>query len=313
MERLNKYINNIERVEFTINDSCTSRCKHCSEGELAGKNVLDKEKAAKVIKDIASVNDVKSIMTFGGEALLRPEVVCEIHKAANECNIPLRQIITNGYFSKDLNRIKEVAILLEESGVNDILLSVDCFHEECIPFEYVEAFAKALLENYTGSFHVQPTWVVSEEDDNEYNRKTKICLERFLKLGIKRNKGDAIFPEGNAVKYLGQFFIKKPIDIKFKCGQALYTTKLDSLDEIMIDCNGDVVPCNFPIGNIYDKDILEILKSYDPNKNIFTKALLEDGIKGLITVAKENGIEIDMGDCYSPCSVCRKIKNEINN
>lgn len=34
-------------------------------------------------------------MTFGGEPLLYPEVVCKIHKAAEEMGIPERTIITN--------------------------------------------------------------------------------------------------------------------------------------------------------------------------------------------------------------------------
>ena len=49
---------------------------------------------------------IKSVMTFGGEPLLCPETVCEIHKAAKEMNVPKRQLITNGFFSKDYDKIK---------------------------------------------------------------------------------------------------------------------------------------------------------------------------------------------------------------
>lgn len=313
MKKYNKYINNIDRVEFTINNSCTSRCRHCSEGKLPGTHVLEKDKAAKALEDISSVYKVQSIMTFGGEALIYPEAVCAIHKKAKECGIPLRQLITNGYFSKDKERIKEVAVKLQDSGVNDILLSVDCFHAEFISFEFVETFAKELCENYKGRFRLQPTWVVDENDDNKYNRETKKCLALFDGLGIDRNEGDAIFPEGNAVKNLGEFFEKKPLDMSFKCGDALYSTELDNLDEIMIDCNGDVIPCNFAIGNIYKDDVLNILKEYDPNANIYTKALLDSGIKGLLSMAEKKGIHVDISDCYSPCAVCRKISRIVEN
>lgn len=35
-------------------------------------------------------------MTFGGEPLLYPEVVCKIHEAGKKMNIPKREIIASG-------------------------------------------------------------------------------------------------------------------------------------------------------------------------------------------------------------------------
>ena len=53
--------------------------------------------------------NIESVMTFGGEPLLYPDTVYEIHKAATEINIPKRQLITNGYFSRDYGTIEIVA------------------------------------------------------------------------------------------------------------------------------------------------------------------------------------------------------------
>lgn len=30
---MNKYLKNLQRIEFVITYACTGRCKHCSEGE----------------------------------------------------------------------------------------------------------------------------------------------------------------------------------------------------------------------------------------------------------------------------------------
>lgn len=307
MHSLNKYINKIERLEFTITNGCTGNCKHCSEGNLPGNKKLDLEKAANVITDISSAYDLKSIMTFGGEALLYPDTVCAIHEKAMECNIPTRQLITNGCFSKNEDKIIEVAKNLNKVGVNDILLSVDCFHAESLPLEWVCMFARALCDNYNGRFRLQPTWVNDELDDNPYNRKTKECLAYFDDLHIERNGGDSVFPSGNAVKYLSEYFDKKPLDKKFQCGDALYTTRLDNINDLMIDCNGDVLTCNFSIGNIMDNNIIDIIADYDPYKNPYTKALLDNGIQGLLKEAKYNGININASDYYSPCEICREI------
>ena len=307
---LNKYIKEVDRLEFTVTNSCTGRCKHCSEGRLSGDKKIDKERAVNALKDVASFYDVKSIMTFGGEALIYPDIVCAIHQAAMECNIPIRQLITNGCFSKDNDQIVEVARKLNQSGVNDILLSVDCFHVEKLPLDWVYLFAKALCENYSGRLRLQPTWVNDESDNNIYNLKTKECLAYFDDLNIEINDGDSVFPSGNAVEYLSEYFEKKPLDMNFSCGDAFYTSRLDDIDELMIDCSGDVLACDFPIGNIMVNNILDIIKGYDPYNNPYTKALLENGIRGMLKEAGNNGIVIDTSDYYTPCGVCRAIIEE---
>lgn len=117
--------------------------------------------------------------------------VYAIHEKAMECNISNRQLITNGCFSRSVNRIIEVAKKLNKAGVNDILLSVDCFHVEKLPLEWVYMFAKALCENYSGRFRLQPTWIKDETDDNPYNIKTKECLAYFDDIHIERNHGNS--------------------------------------------------------------------------------------------------------------------------
>ena len=56
-------------------------------------------------------------MTFGGEPLLYPETVCKIHSAAKEMNIPKRELITNGYFSKgECDRLYNFLVLHSQNG-----------------------------------------------------------------------------------------------------------------------------------------------------------------------------------------------------
>lgn len=79
----------------------------------------------------------------------------------------------------------------------------------------------------------------------------------------------------------------------------------------MIDCNGDVLPCTFSIGNIMDEDIISILSRYNPYENVFTKALLEDGIKGLVEFVGIKKLSINAEDYYSPCSFCKAVANVV--
>ena len=119
---MNKYIKVLNRIEFVITSACTGRCKHCSQGEhLSNGEHIDGDVAAKAVHEICDAYNIQSLMTFGGEPLLYPEAVCKIHAAAKESGIPQRDLITNGFFTRDKQRIEEVAHMLAESGVNKVL------------------------------------------------------------------------------------------------------------------------------------------------------------------------------------------------
>lgn len=124
---MNRYLKNLNRIEFVVTTACTGKCKHCCQGEHNSNDKLDKTVAADAVRKIAKEYNIKSVMTFGGEPLLYPEAVYCIHNAAREMNIPKRQLITSGYFTKDIDSIRLVADKLLKSGVNEILLSVDYF------------------------------------------------------------------------------------------------------------------------------------------------------------------------------------------
>ena len=247
---MNKYLRNLNRIEFVVTMACTGKCKHCSQGDHISTDKLDKALSADAVRKIAGEYNISSVMTFGGEPLLCADTVFAIHKAAKDMGIPHRQLITNGYFSNDMAKIKAVAENLAECGVNDILLSVDAFHQETIPLDIVKAFARAVVETGT-RIRVQPAWLVSEADNNPYNIRTREILTEFQNMGIASNEGNVIFPMGNALKYLGDYlrpqaenenpYWEDPADIKAIC----------------LSANGDILG-----SNIYKKDILEIIRDY---------------------------------------------------
>lgn len=250
---MNKYLKNLNRIEFVVTMACTGKCKHCSEGEHKNSGEsIDKDLAANAVRKIAEEYNINSVMTFGGEPLICYETVCEIHKAAKEMNIPERQLITNGYFSKDFDKIKNVAQRITESGVNEILLSVDAFHQETIPLEYVKAFAEAIKETDT-KIQVHPAWLVSPDADNPYNSRTKEILNEFNQMGIETSEGNVIFPSGNALKYLSEYF-----DLS-KEQKSPYWEEPTDVRAICFSANGDILG-----SNIYEQDISEILSSYKP-------------------------------------------------
>ena len=249
---MNQYFKNLNKIEFVVTYACTGRCKHCSEGDhtSCGERI-DPQIAADAVSKIAAEYDIKTVMTFGGEPLLYTDAVERIMTTAKEQNIPKRQVITNGYFSKNADRIREVAERLAACGVNDLLLSVDAFHQETIPLDVVRQFA-AEAKKCGIPIRLQPAWLVSATDDNPYNRKTREILNSFVDMDITANEGNIVFPEGNALKYLAEYFTDE-------LPENPYVEDPRDVRCVSFEPNGNVLG-----GNVYERDIMEIIRDYLP-------------------------------------------------
>ena len=249
---MNPYLKNLNKIEFVVTYACTGKCKHCSEGDHreCGEHI-DPRIAADAVRRIVSVYDIKTVMTFGGEPLLYPEAVYAVMGAASELKVPRRQVITNGYFSNDGARIREVAEKLAECGVNDLLLSVDAFHQETIPLECVRAFAEE-AKRCGIPMRLQPAWLVSVSDDNPYNCKTREILASLEDLNVIVGDGNVVFPEGNAIRYLAEYF-------EGEQSENPYVDNPYDVRCVSFEPDGKVLG-----GNVYEKDIIEILRDYVP-------------------------------------------------
>lgn len=232
--------------------ACTGRCKHCSEGEhtSCGERI-DPQIAADAVRKITAEYDIKTVMAFGGEPLLYTDAVYAIMETAKELSIAKRQVITNGYFSNNADKIREVAKRLAESGVNNLLLSVDAFHQETIPLDAVKLFATEVKKCSIPTY-LSPAWLVSATDENPYNIKTREILDSFADLDIPVGEGNVIFPEGNALKYLAEYFTDES-------PENPYVEDASDVCCISLEPNGDVLG-----GNVYERDIMEIVGGYTP-------------------------------------------------
>ena len=249
---MNQYLKKLNKIEFVVTYACTGRCKHCSEGDHTSRGErIDPQIAADAVRKIAAEYDIKTVMTFGGEPLLYTDTVYAIMKTATELKISKRQVITNGYFSRDAYKIREVAEQLAACGVNDLLLSVDAFHQETIPLDVVKKFAGE-AKACGIPIRLQPAWLRSAVDDNPYNIKTREILDSFADMEIPVGDGNVIFPEGNALKYLAEYFT-------YELPDNPYVEDPCDVRCVSFSPNGDVLG-----ENVYERDIMEILRDYAP-------------------------------------------------
>ena len=249
---MNRYLESLRKIEFVVTERCTGRCRHCSAGgDRKNGCSIDPTVAVNAVRAVAALYPIETVMAFGGEPLLRPETTVAIMRAASDAGVRHRQVITNGFFTKNRQRAERVAAALADAGVNDLLLSVDAFHEETIPLASVYDFAGAVI-SFGIPVRLSPAWLVGREADNPYNCKTRAIIDAMSSLGIEPGQGHVIFPEGNALIHLKEYFTDK-------ISENPYIDDPKNITCFSVSANGDVLG-----SNLYREDPIKILQGYRP-------------------------------------------------
>jgi len=111
-------------------------------------------------------------------------------------------------------------------------------------------------------------------------------------LPIRCSEGNIAQPEGRATTSLRNLLPKRTRMPKGKCGDLPYTEKLDSLKGIYVEPDGKISVCKeFYIGNASETDIIDIIENYDPFKIPEAKAIIKNGMTGLLARAKTKGVK----------------------
>ncbi|MBT9146942.1 MAG: hypothetical protein DDT32_00693 [Syntrophomonadaceae bacterium] len=301
---------NVKRIEFVITKKCSGWCEHCSvitTDRNPDNSYADFDKLIEAVQVVVHRFSVASMMTYGGEPLLYPEITSQLHHVGLLHKIPSRELITNGFFSKESDRITSVANILIKSGVNKIFLSVDSFHQEHIPIEYVELFINSMLKVGFRDILLHPAWLISPKSDNDYNNnKTwEIINSLQQKYDIASSKGNVIVPAGLSRENLRQYYENIEFDLSIRCGEIPFTNPLTDISNLRFLPNGNVNICRgLTIGNIFSDSIDTILEKYNPFNNSITSMILNGGIKKLTEYLSENGIVIDASQYYGLCDFC---------
>jgi MoaA/NifB/PqqE/SkfB family radical SAM enzyme len=311
---VNPYLD-LHRLEFSVTYRCSAHCLHCQvEDELrrAEPASVDPDLGAGIVHRVAQAYPLRSLMTFGGEPLLYPEAVCAIHQAAREEGIAHRSIITNASVPRSEAAFRALARRLVDCGVNAVLISVDAFHQACIPVEVVERNARALDDAGIEELVWNPCWVVSREHDNPWNQRTREVLDALSHLSAREDEGNVVQPDGHARDSLAEFLPPKVPLPAGTCGDMPYTGPLDAIGSIGIEPDGAVTICHeLAIGNAAHEDILDVLQRYDPHQIPETRALLEGGVAALVELARSRGIALDPDGYYSVCDLCRSLRRQM--
>ncbi|OGO35563.1 MAG: hypothetical protein A2147_04590 [Chloroflexi bacterium RBG_16_57_8] len=305
----------IDRLEFVVTWKCNSACKHCLVGDKrTSKAALSPELAARIVRQVAGVYPLKSMMIFGGEPLLFPDVVCAVHGAAKDCGVPRRDIITNAGYPRSDVEFRKLARRLSESGVTNASVSVDAFHQEHIPVETIERNVQALLDAGI-AVDWDPCWVISADHQNPWNKRTWEILEALAHLAVPavtESDGNVVQPAGNALRWLREYLPPRTPAPDGACEDVPYAGRPDKVTSISVEPDASVSVCkDLTIGDAHEQNVVDILRDYDPYRIPEMAAILRGGVAGLREFAGSSGITPDPVGYYSICDECVDLRRKL--
>jgi hypothetical protein len=299
---------------------CTSECKHCMYG------CSPRWKA-----DWISENDLQRILTqlsdtiqpspfgqnrvginyglhfTGGEPFLNFELLVKATKMASELGIPSTFVETNSFWCINDETVREKFVRLRDMGLNGILVSVNPFILDQVPFERTERAIRIGREIFR---------------DNAITYQEVFC-RRFARLGIKSNlpfeeysridpnglMGAELLPMGRAVYKLGHFYGR------FPARQFFGESCIDELTRgwhIHVDnyCNYMTGYCGgISLGD--GREIRSLLQGIDLGERPILNALVTDLENLLDLGSRKFGYEEQEEGYISKCHLCLDVRKHI--
>ncbi len=312
----NKYNSNIGRdaakfklwrsagllLTYKCNAACEF-CYYCCSPEKGGLMSVDTAIGAwrSLIK---LAGDSAKVHLTGGEAFLYWDRLCEILKQAQKEKLgPVDLIETNGFWATDDAIIEKRLKTLDELGMRRFKISVDAFHQEYVDIEPARRLAHKARE-ILGEKRVLVRW--QKYLDNPVAMKD-ISQEQRDANYIDAMRDYPCRLSGRAAGKLAELVASKTIEqIKSEnCSRAFLGAKgvhIDPFGNVFSGtCSGIIV------GNVNEKPLDEIWRSFEPEKNKLIKTLFESGPAGFLEEAVSLG--------YNPktlyadkCHLCTSIR-----
>ena len=303
---------------------CSSECKHCMYfgSPSWSDRWIDEDRLKLILTQISKfiqpspygpeIVSLNSGLHFtGGEPFLNYDLLLRAVEIGCKMNIPSMFVETNCYWCKNDIITRKRFVELQAKGLHGILISVNPFILEYIPFEYTERAIKLSLEIFRENFMIYQMYYFNQFKD--LNIKGKLPLEKYLDLvsveNLKRHV--ELFKMGRAAYALQDLYKKYPINHFFNenCGSELVRNWHCHFDNY-----GNYIPgyCGgISWGNISNLDTL-CTKAIDLGEFPILKALILGKIKDLYDFSVQNFNYKDLKDGYvSKCHVCFDIRKEI--
>ncbi len=268
--------------------------------QLAGKI-----KPSPLGKDAVSLN--YGIHFTGGEPFLNFDLLVKAVEIADKLKIPSSFVETNCYWCTNDKKTREQLKLLKKKGLKGILISVNPFFIEYIPFERTERCIRISKEVF--GHNVMVYQLEYYYQFKNFKIKDRILLEEYINLIKDKSltKKVELFLMGRATLKLREFYPKYPADAFFNqpCQPPFLRNWHNHFDNY-----GNLLPgyCGgISLGDWHNLEIL-LKEGIDLEKRPILKFLIKGDMQGLFYFAKEFGYKESEEGYISKCDLCLDIR-----
>lgn len=249
----------LQRLGLIITYRCDAECSHCFfESGPNREERMDLKLGLKAINEAAKLG-VEWISFTGGEPFLELKLLEELVDYSTHLGMKT-EVVSNGYWAKTPAIASQVLESLRKHGLDVLNLSIDDFHQEQVPINYVRNAYKTALK-----LDIKIVIMTTTTKNSKITAKT---IPELLQDEKIQNLRSPRLPSPNAllietkITPVGRGETIKDLDYKLfteiKCREALR--------DIGIGPDGEIYPCCGPLakkislGNIKDSSLEDILK-----------------------------------------------------
>jgi hypothetical protein len=245
----------------------------------------------------------------GGEPFLNFELLLEATQIAARQRIPATFVETNCFWCSSDDDTKDRLLQLREAGLDGILVSVNPFILEYVPFERTERAARISKEVFGENVLGYQKFFYHQF--KRLNIRSTLPFEDYLRMaGLQSLRYVELIPMDRAPYKLGNLYRRYPVERFFD---------ESCLEELTRDWHVHVDSyCNYMVGycggiSLGDARNLESIceKGIDLNDHVIIRALVSD-MKGLYDLAVREFDCKELSEGYiSKCHLCVDVRRHL--
>ena len=307
---------------------CSAECRHCIyacsqrwKADCISEDDLEKilgQLSGKIVSSLygPKTTDLSHGLHFtGGEPFLHFDLLCRAVEIAHSLKIPSTFVETNCFWASDDETTREKLRLLRKKGLRGIMISVNPFYLEYVPFERTERAIRIGLEVFGRNTMVYQL---------EYYRRflqlgirDKMPFEEYMKLETREDllKHVEFFVMGRA-----PYRLKDVLKDYGALRPASHYLKQECVAPFLrgwhnhFDNYGNYIPgfCGgLSFGDCRELDRL-LREGIETEKYPVLGFLMDDDMKGLFEFAKDSGYEEPGEGYFSKCHLCMDIRKHLS-
>jgi len=252
----------------------------------------------------------------GGEPFLNLELLCKAFEMATELDIPSTFAETNCFWAKSDDEAREILLTLKAKGMKGLMISVNPFYLEYVPFERTERAVRAGLEIFGSNLMVYQ--IDYFRRFKRWGLRGKVSFDEYLRLeqseALLRNveffaMGRAPFELKETLRKFipcrpAKSFLSKPCDPPFLRSWHNH-----------IDNQGNYIPgfCGgISLGDCRELDQL-LANGVDLAERPVLGFIANDDFKGLFAFAQQRGFNPSAEGYLSKCHLCLDLRRHLIN